>query len=263
MKISREPFGLTKDGIEVERFTFAEPGRIETSISNYGGLILTLKTPDRQGRMGDVVLGHDDFTGYLEHHRYIAGIIGRCANRITGGVFELDGTQHQLPLTHDGFHLHGGFTGFNSRVWLPEIKEAPEGPRLELRYLSPAGEEGYPGNLSARVDYTVSTADASLRIDYYAQTDAPTIVNMTNHAYFNLTADPDADCLNHIVTINARYYLQATACLFPPASWPRLKAHPLISDNPIPLDYELATLTNNSSWPGATTIIIASITTDS
>jgi aldose 1-epimerase len=151
----------------------------------YGGILVSLRVPDRSGIFADVTLGFDDLTPYLAEHPYFGCVIGRYANRIAGGTFRVNSTAYKL-VRNDGLnHLHGGRVGFDKVVWQAEPQVSPAGPQLTLRYLSRAGEEGYPGNLSVETVYTL-TNDNELRLDYSATTDAETVVNLTNHAYFNL-----------------------------------------------------------------------------
>ena len=179
----------------------------EVSITNYGGAITSLKTPDRNGHFADIVLGFETLDEYVGNPRYFGALIGRHANRIARGRFTLDGVEYQLPCNDDGNHLHGGFRGFDKRDWT--VRE--DGRTLHLTYFSKDGEEGYPGNLTAFVDYTL--LDNELRIDYRATTDRDTLVNLTNHSYFNLRGD--GTVLDHQLVLNADNFTPVSKDLIP------------------------------------------------
>lgn len=185
---------------------------MEVEIITYGGIVMSLKTPDRDGRLADVVLGYDHLGGYLRNNPCFGTLIGRYGNRISGGQFILDGVTYKLA-TNDGHnHLHGGLKGFDKVVWLARSVESTNGPALELTYLSRDGEEGYPGNLSVKAVYTV-TEDNSLHLDFIATTDKKTVCNLTHHSYFNLAGG--GDVLNHIVHINADRFTPVSGGLIP------------------------------------------------
>lgn len=211
--VERAPFGALPDGGLVELFTL-HAGTLTLRVIDYGGIIVSLDAPDSEGRCGDVVLGHDTLDGYLHRSPYFGAIIGRCANRIAHGRFALDGVIYQLA-TNDGVnHLHGGMRGFDKQQWdvTPFIEGDAAG--LTLRYVSPAGDEGYPGRLLVKVCYRLSVA-GELIIDYRATTDAPTIVNLTQHSYFNLAAGASLDVLDHELTIAADSFTPVDATLIP------------------------------------------------
>src|SRR5437016_9707551 len=188
--ISREPFGRTKEGAPVDLFTLRNRKGLEARISNYGGIVVSFKAPDRYGVMGDVVLGYDDLDGYLTNNPFFGCLVGRYGNRIAQGKFTLKGKEYTLATNNGPNALHGGFRGFNKVVWEPSIQTTPDGPALQLRYLSKDGEEGYPGNLAVTAVYTL-TEDNGLRLEYTATTDKETIVNLTQHSYFNLAQKGD------------------------------------------------------------------------
>lgn len=211
MSTTREPFGSI-DGQTVERFTLRGAPGVEAQVITYGGALVSLRTPDRQGRPGDVVVGFDTLAPYLNNPAYIGSLIGRVANRIANGVFSLGGTTYRLARNHGAHHLHGGITGFDKVIWQARsVADAAE-PTLELAYFSRDGEEGYPGNLSVTVTYTL-TAEGALRIDYHATTDRTTVVNLTNHAYFNLSGA--GNILHHEVQLFAGHFLPVDASLIP------------------------------------------------
>jgi len=179
----------------------------EVTIITYGGAITSLKTPDRAGIFGDIVLGFETFDDYARHPHYFGALIGRHANRIARGRFSLNGVEYQLPCNNGNNHLHGGFKGFDKRVW----NAREDGNVLHLSYFSKDGEEGYPGNLTAFVDYTLH--DNELRIDYRATTDRETIVNLTNHSYFNLKGA--GTILNHELMLKADSFTPVDEDLIP------------------------------------------------
>lgn len=188
-------------------YTLTNDLGFEVSIITYGGAITSLKTPDRNGNFGDIVLGFETLDEYVHNPRYFGALIGRHANRIARGRFALNGVEYQLPCNNGANHLHGGFKGFDKRVWTA----SEDGNTLHLSYFSKDGEEGYPGNLRAFVDYTL--LDDQLRIDYRATTDRDTIVNLTNHSYFNLRGA--GTILDHELTLNAGSFTPVTEDLIP------------------------------------------------
>lgn len=212
------PFGRTREGYEAQLFTLENAQGFRADIADYGGTIVNLFAPDRHGRLADVVLGFDSVEGYVAHSSYFGALIGRCGNRIAHGRFTLDGRTYTLATnnTPGGIpcHLHGGPRGFDRVIWRAEPFRAVEGAALRLRYRSADGEEGYPGSLDVTVTYTV-TADNTLRIDYEARTDAPTIVNLTNHSYFNLAGEGAESVLGHVLSLNAPAYTPVNAGLIP------------------------------------------------
>ncbi len=211
MSIIREPFGAI-DNQTVERFTLRGAHGVETQIITYGGALVSLRARDRHGQPGDVVVGFDSLPPYLNNPAYIGSLIGRVANRIAHGVFSLGGATYRLARNHGAHHLHGGVTGFDKVIWQARPVADADEPALELTYFSRDGEEGYPGNLSVIVTYTL-TADGALRIDYHATTDRTTVVNLTNHAYFNLSGG--GTILNHEAQLFASHFLPVDASLIP------------------------------------------------
>jgi aldose 1-epimerase len=207
MNICREHFGVT-EGREVERFTLRNDRGMEVKVINYGGIITALNVPGRDGQNADVVLGHDNLDGYLYRSRYFGSLIGRYGNRIRRGQFTLNGIEYNLPINNGKNHLHGGVKGFDKVVWAAQ--EVPDG--LRLTYVSRDGEEGYPGNLVAIVTYALTDAN-ELRIEYGASTDKDTIVNLTNHSYFNLAGE--GTILGHELTINADAFTPVDDTLIP------------------------------------------------
>ena len=196
------------DGREVRLFTLRNDAGLEMKVINYGGIITELNLPDRDGRLRDVVLGMDNFDGYLHRSRYFGSLIGRHGNRIKDGRFVLNGVDFKLPINNGRNHLHGGFKGFDKVLW----DAAEVGDGVQLTYRSWDGEEGYPGNLEATVTYSLNDAN-EVRIEYLARTDADTIVNLTNHSYFNLAGE--GTILGHQLTINADAFTPDDETLIP------------------------------------------------
>jgi aldose 1-epimerase len=210
-KMSRQDFGKTTDGVAVSLYTLTNQSGMEARITNYGGIVVSLKTPDRSGKMGDVVLGYDNLDGYLKTTPYFGALIGRYGNRIGGARFTLNGHEYKLAKNDGDNSLHGGTRGFDKRVWT--AKEA--GPAaLQLTYVSKDGEEGYPGTLSVTVLYTLTDAN-ELKIEYTATTDKDTVLNLTNHSYFNLAGAGEGDVLGHLATLHADRFLPVDKGLIP------------------------------------------------
>ena len=198
--IRKGAFGKTADGKAVEIYTLKNSNGAEARIITYGGAVVSLSMPDKKGKFADVVLGYDSIAGYEKNQSYIGALIGRYANRIAKGRFLLDGKEYALAKNNGENHLHGGLKGFDKVIWTarPAINE--NGANLELTYLSRDGEEGYPGNLSVKVVYTL-TENNELKVVYTATTDKNTIVNLTQHSYFNLAGAGSGDILNHQLRI--------------------------------------------------------------
>ena len=202
MSIEKSFFGSMQDGTEINLYTLKNKNGMSVGIINYGGIITSIKVPDRDGNFEDVTLGYDELQRYIEKGQYFGALIGRYANRIENAEFELNGKTYQLAKNDGKNHLHGGIRGFDKVVWQAEIIDNEGTEALQLRYLSPDGEENYPGNLDVKVTYTL-TEDNGIRIDYYAVSDKDTVVNLTNHAYFNLSGHASGDILGHQVMIDA------------------------------------------------------------
>jgi aldose 1-epimerase len=212
MSIEQETAGTTAAGQAVERYRLANAHGVEVEILTYGGTLAAWRTPDRSGALGDIVLGFATFEPYLKNIPFFGSLVGRVGNRIAGGQFTLDGQAYRLARNDGANHLHGGPGGFHQVVWAASAQESGAGPGLELRYLSPDGEEGYPGNLQATVVYTLSDNN-ELRTDYTATTDRATVVNLTNHAYFNLAGG--GTILDHEIELAASRFIPIGADLIP------------------------------------------------
>ncbi len=209
--ISQESFGTLEDGTEAQLFTLANANGMEVQITNYGGIVTSIRVPDNEGELENVVLGFDDLEKYEEGHPYFGAIIGRYGNRIADGEFEIDGTNYELATNDGNNHLHGGDQGFDKVLWDAEISGDNS---LTLSYLSEDGEEGYPGNLEITVIYSLTDND-ELEITYNATTDKATPVNLTNHSYFNLSGNPANTILSHRLQINANHYTPVNDELIP------------------------------------------------
>ena len=209
--IMKEPFGKTPDGKSVDIYTLRNTNGMEASIMTYGGTIVSLKVPDRNGNLGDVVLGCDTLDGYLKQSSYFGALIGRYGNRIAKGQFTLDGQTYHLDINNPPNSLHGGTNGFDKVVWKAKAVPTDSGPSLELTYVSKDGEEGYPGKLKVKAVYKLT--DNSLRIEFTATTDKDTVVNLTAHSYWNLAGK--GNILDHVVTINADKFTPVDENLIP------------------------------------------------
>jgi aldose 1-epimerase len=212
MNISRQVFGSMPDGREVGLYKLTNDQGAEVSITNYGGAITSIMVPDRQGVLGDVVLGYDSLADYVRNPRYLGCLVGRHANRLGLGKFSLNGVDYQLIQNNGANHLHGGPQGFDKKVWQATEKVINGHPALGLEYLSVDGEENYPGNLTVNVEYLLS-ANNELCVEYRAVTDQDTIVNLTNHSYFNLGSGDTI--LDHQLTLNAASFTPVSKELIP------------------------------------------------
>ncbi|MEZ5426887.1 MAG: aldose epimerase family protein [Pyrinomonadaceae bacterium] len=200
--VKKAKFGKTVGGQKVDVYTLKNSRGAETKIITYGGTVVSLKVPDKDGKLGDVVLGYDSIADYEKGTSYFGALIGRYANRIAKGKFSLAGKEYSLAANNNGNHLHGGIKGFDKVVWKAKSSTDKEGANLELTYLSRDGEEGYPGNLSVKVIYSL-TENNELKLVYTATADKETIVNLTHHSYFNLAGAGSGTILDHILYINA------------------------------------------------------------
>jgi aldose 1-epimerase len=212
--MSKQSFGKTSDGTEVFLYTLKNKNGMEARITNYGGLVVSLLVKDRNGVAGDIVLGFDSLSSYLKDTPYFGALIGRYGNRIGKGEFQLGGTKYSLATNNGANHLHGGLKGFDKVVWTVDDKASVPGESLVLTYLSKDGEEGYPGNLSVRVVYSV-TNDNELNIDYTASTDKLTVANLTHHSYFNLAGASAGSILDHEMFIDASRFTPIDSGLIP------------------------------------------------
>lgn len=234
--VERAPFGVTPDGDSVDIYTFSNENGMEVRAMTYGGIIVSLMVPDRSGQLADVVLGFDSLQGYIDsgNSPYFGAIIGRYGNRIAGGEFELNDTTYELAKNNGPNSLHGGVQGWDKVVWDAEPFSNEDGRGVIFRYTSPAGEEGYPGTVQARVTYTL-TDDNELIFDYHATTDEATPVNLTQHSYFNLSGHDAGDILGEVVTINADAFTPVDSTLIPTGETRDVEGTPFDFREPTPI----------------------------
>ena len=228
--VPSQPFGATQDGQTAQVYTLRNNGGCEAKITNYGAIVTSLTMPDRDGKFADVVLGFDKLDPYVTeeyrlHCPYFGAIAGRYANRIAKAKFSLDGKEYQLAPNNAPNTLHGGKRGFDKRLWEAKPMTSPEGPSLRLEYVSPDGEEGYPGTLTATVVYTL-TNNNELKVDMQATTDKTTVLNLTNHSYFNLAGQGGGTILDHEVTLHAHRYTPTDKGNIPTGELPDVKGTP-------------------------------------
>lgn len=214
MTVTRAPFGTLPGGQAVGRFTLRNANGVEVSAISYGATVISIRTPDRTGHVDDVVLGFDGIDDYLTKARYFGSVVGRYGNRIANGRFTLDGSTFRLATNNGANHLHGGEKGFDKAVWAGEPFERDGASGVVFSYTSANGEEGYPGTLKARVTYTLTPRN-ELVIEYSAETDKATPVNLTNHSYFNLGGRGRGDILRHQLTLRADRYTPTDATQIP------------------------------------------------
>jgi len=215
MNAHKDPFGQTPDGEDVFIYTLTNSKGLRVRIMNFGATLVSLEVPDRDGNLADVVLGFDDLEGYLKQATYIGVTVGRYGNRIGNARFTLDGVEYKLSANHGVHHLHGGQKGFDKVLWhTREVVAAEDEAWVKLTYLSKDGEEGYPGNLQGTVTYTLTNAD-ELRISYEAETDKKTVVNLTNHSYWNLAGQGSGTILGHELMLYAEKFTLIDTDLIP------------------------------------------------
>jgi aldose 1-epimerase len=224
--ITKKAFGKTGDGKPVDLYTLTNQHGVEIRVMSYGGIILSLRVPDKNGQFDDVTLGYESLDGYLEKTAYFGAIIGRYGNRIANGKFTLDGKEYTLAANNGPNALHGGLKGFDKVVWAAQPFENQDGMGVIFAYTSQDGEEGYPGNLKTRVTYTL-TAQNELIFDYHATTDKATPINLTNHTYFHLAGDGKGDILGHVLMLNADRLTPVDKNLIPTGELQSVKGTPL------------------------------------
>jgi aldose 1-epimerase len=239
--IWRNEFGKTADGTVVEQCVLSNGRGLTAKVITYGAILTELHVPDRDGKTADVVLGFDNLPDYLKGHPMFGATVGRVANRIAKGKFTLDGKEYTLARNGGPNAIHGGKVGFDKRVWKAEPKLTADGSSVRLTYHSPDGEEGYPGNLTATVTYTL-TNDNALRLDYTATTDKATPVNLTNHSYFNLAGAGSGDILGHELMLAADNYTPTDATLIPTGAIKPVRGTPLDFTTPALIGARIAQL---------------------
>jgi len=241
--VKKESFGTLPDGTSVDLYTITNAQGMEIRATNYGGIVVSLRVPDKKGNLDDIALGFDDLKGYLANTPYFGAIIGRYGNRIANGKFKLDGKEYTLSRNNGPNSIHGGLKGFNKVVWQGEPFQGPAGVGIILTYTSKDGEEGYPGNLKTKVTYTLTDKNEWI-IDYEAVTDKATPVNLTEHTYFNLAGEGKGDVLGHILQLNSSRFTPVDQNLIPTGELRPVKSTPLDFTQPtaigarIDADYE-------------------------
>ncbi|MEI8293383.1 MAG: aldose epimerase family protein [bacterium] len=231
--VTVKPFGKTPDGQKVELFTLTNKNGMQVSLSNYGAMVVDLLVPDRKGQLADVSLGFDTLKPYFTKSPYFGCIAGRYANRIAEGKFTLDGKTYQLATNDGPNHLHGGVKGFDKKVWSAEVVRGAN-PSVRFKLVSPDGDEGYPGKLTSTVTYTL-TPNNDLRISYEANTDKPTVINLTNHTYFNLAGAGNGSILGHQLLIAADRYTPVDKTLIPTGELKSVRNTPMDFRKPMPI----------------------------
>lgn len=226
MGIEVSPYGTTKDGVAVRQYTLANDHGLKAVVIEYGATLVTFETPDRDGKMANVTLACPNLQSYEEHSPYFGAVAGRCANRIAKGKFTLDGVEYTLATNNEPNHLHGGVKGFDKVVWHSEGFTTANGVGVEFTYLSKDMEEGYPGNLTAAVRYTLNN-DNELSFDYEATTDKPTVCNLTQHSYWNLGGHGAGTILDHMLTLNADQYTPVDATAIPTGEFVTVTGTPM------------------------------------
>jgi aldose 1-epimerase len=212
--VTTQEFGKTEKGEAVSLYTLRNRNGVEIAITNYGARVVTLKTPDAKGRLADISLGFDTLKGYEGPNPYFGAVVGRYGNRIAKGKFTLDGKEYTLAKNNGENSLHGGLVGFDRVIWSGRTEESNGAHKAILSYTSKDGEEGYPGNLSVTVTYSLSDND-DIQIDYHATTDKATVLNVTNHTYFNLAGQGNGDILGQVMQLNADRFTPVDSGLIP------------------------------------------------
>jgi aldose 1-epimerase len=232
--MSGQLFGKTSDGKDVYVYTLRNSGGMEARIMTYGGILISLNVPDKHGKSADVVLGYDSLSQYIANSPYFGALIGRYGNRIGKARFTLGGKEYSLAANDGPNTLHGGRKGFDKVVWSVDNADSKKGRSLALTYLSKDGEEGFPGNLSVEVIYTL-TDNNELRIDYKATTDKPTVLNLTHHSYFNLAGAGNSNILDEVLSIEADRFTPVDSTLIPTGVLEPVRGTPMDFTAPTPI----------------------------
>ncbi len=231
MTIEQNLFGAAPDGKSVQLFTLTNENGLRAKIITYGAIVVSLEVPDKNGKIEDVVLGYEQLSGYIEASPYFGAIVGRYGNRIAKGQFSLNGIEYHLAINNGENHLHGGVKGFDKVIWTGEPITQDDAVGVRLTYLSPGGEEGYPGNVTCEVMYLLTNKD-ELMVTYSAATDQPTVFNPTHHGYFNLTGDAKRDILDHQLQIFADRFTPVDAGLIPTGELRAVEGTPMDFQQP-------------------------------
>lgn len=226
MGVVKSAFGRTSEGDQASLFVCTNKNGLVMKVTDYGAIVVSLETPDREGKMANITLGFEGLEGYQQRHPYFGATVGRYGNRIGGATFEIDGQRYNLAKNNGENSLHGGVKGFDKVMWNAEPVEEPEAVGVRFSYLSPDGEEGFPGNLDLQVTYLLTNAN-EMRIDYKATTDAPTPVNLTNHCYWNLAGAGSGDILDHEILLNSDQFVPVDAGLIPTGELLAVEGGPL------------------------------------
>jgi aldose 1-epimerase len=239
--VDKAEFGKMPDGTVIESFALYNSRGASAKLIAYGATVAELHVPDKNGKMGDVVLGFDNLEAYLGNHPHFGGTIGRYGNRIAKGKFTLDAKEYQLAINNPPNSLHGGPTGFDRRVWKGELLEVKDGAAVRFTYFSKDGEENFPGNLTATVTYTL-TNENEFKLEYTATTDKDTVVNLTNHSYFNLSGTDTGNILKYILYVNADKYTPVDSTLIPTSEIASVAGTPLDFLQPTAIGSRIAEL---------------------
>jgi aldose 1-epimerase len=232
--VRRADFGTTKDGKAVEIYTLTNKHGLVARVMTYGATLTELRIPDKSGNADSIVLGFNDFAKYEAGHPFFGSTTGRVANRIAKGKFSVDGKPYTVAVNNGPNHLHGGPNGFDKQLWNAQPIKSADGPSVKFTYLSPDGDQGFPGNLDTTVVYTL-TNDDELKIDYTAKTDKPTIVNLTNHSYFNLAGEGSGTVLDQVLMLNADRYTEFDSTQIPTGKILPVAGTPLDFRKPTPI----------------------------
>ena len=215
MELQKKPYGTTPEGNQIDAYTLTNSAGISVGLITYGCIITSVQTPDKNGKIGEITLGFDSLEGYLPRHPYFGALVGRFANRIAAGKFELEGKQYTLACNEkEANHLHGGTVGFDKRIWAAEQLREKDAVGVRFSYTSPDGEEAYPGRLEVTVTYSLNE-ESELRLDYRAETSKATPLNLTNHTYWNLSGPGSGTIYDHLLTLNGSSYLDVNEQLIP------------------------------------------------
>jgi aldose 1-epimerase len=229
------PFGTLADGRPVHAYRLSNDTGVAVEVLTYGGILRQIEVPDRNGVVEGVALGFRDLADYVERSPYFGAVIGRFANRIADGTFSIDGTTYRAPVNEPPTSVHGGHEGFDKKLWQAEPFADAAWVGVRLRYVSPDGEEGYPGTLDTEVTYRLARDHGTLRVDYAATTDRPTVVNLTNHSYLNLAGEGAGSVLDHVVQVAASRYLPLQQTLLPTGELASVSGTPLDFRTPHPI----------------------------